>query len=103
MSVAAFLACGSLALAQAKPKFKLRFKVLCEALGPQCATIVGEPLENEHYGPNGDSLQQTTKGLMVWRKADNWIAFTNGSRTWVNGPFGIAERGNDDRFDWEGR
>jgi hypothetical protein len=38
---------------------------------------------------------------MVWRKADNWTAFTNGHRTWVNGPFGVMERPNEERFEWE--
>lgn len=79
------------------PSFKLGFKLLADQI-PQ---VVGEPLENEHWGDNGDSLQQTSKGLMVWRKADNWTAFTNGSRTWVNGPHGIQERGNGERFSWE--
>ncbi len=83
--------------AQQPPEFRLGFK----ALADQIPDVVGQPLENEHYGPNGDSLQQTTKGLMVWRKADNWTAFTNGSRTWINGPHGVQERGNDERFAWE--
>lgn len=80
-----------------RPAFKLGFK----ALADQIPDIVGNPLANEHWGANGDSLQQTTKGLMVWRKADNWTAFTNGSRTWINGPNGMQDRANDDRFDWE--
>ncbi len=71
---------------------------LLERLVPQ---VVGQPLEDEHWGANGDSLQQTTTGLMVWRKADNWTAFTNGSRTWINGPAGVQDRANDDRFPWE--
>ncbi len=79
-------------------QFKLGFK----ALADQIPNVVGQPIEEEHYGPNGDSLQRTTTGLMVWRKADNWTAFTNGARTWINGPFGVQERGNDERFDWEG-
>lgn len=84
--------------AQTAPEFKLGFKALAE----QIPHIVGEPLENERHNPaNGDSLQRTTKGLMVWRKADNWTAFTDGHRTWVNGPFGIQERGNGERFEWE--
>ena len=91
------LAFGGVALAQAKPEFKLGFK----ALADQVPDVVGEPLENEHWGANGDSLQQTTTGLMVWRKHDNWTAFTNGARTWINGPAGVQDRGNDDRFDWE--
>lgn len=77
--------------------FKLGFKVMAD----QIPWIVGQPLENEHWGANGDSLQRTTGGLLVWRKADNWTAFTNGSRTWVNGPYGIQERGNEERFEWE--
>ena len=77
--------------------FRLGFRLLADLI-PQ---VVGQPLENEHWAPNGDSLQTTSKGLMVWRKADNWTAFTNGSRTWVNGPFGVQERGNEERFAWE--
>jgi predicted secreted protein len=97
LTLIASLWLASVATAQSKPEFKLGFK----ALADQIPTVVGEPLENEHYGPNGDSLQQTSTGLMAWRKADNWTAFTNGSRSWVNGPTGVQERSNDDRFPWE--
>jgi len=79
-------------------EFKLGFK----ALADQIPDIVGTPAEAEHYGPNGDSLQKTTTGLMVWRKADNWTAFTDGSTTWVNGPNGVQSRPNNQRFNWEG-
>jgi len=92
-----FLALGTLALAQPKPEFRLGFK----ALADQIPNIVGEPLEIEHYSPNGDSIQRTTAGMMVWRRADNWTAFTNGSCTWINGPAGVQDRGNDERFPWE--
>lgn len=95
--LAACLASGSTALAQQAPLFKLGFK----ALADQIPDIAGQPLEDEHWGTNGDSLQQTTTGLMVWRKADNWTAFTNGSITWINGPSGLASRRNDQRFEWE--
>ena len=70
-----------------------------EAEGPE---KVGECLEDEHFNViNGDSLQQTTGGLMVWRKHDNWTAFTDGYRTWINGPYGLQKRLNTARFDWE--
>ncbi|MHB0870840.1 MAG: hypothetical protein ACYC5J_15515 [Chloroflexota bacterium] len=85
------------ALAQPKSEFKLGFK----AVADQVPEVVGLPLEDEHWGANGDSLQRTTTGLMVWRKADNWTAFTDGSRTWINGPEGLKDRGNDERFPWE--
>jgi len=86
--------------AQSNPpaaEFRLGFK----ALAGQIPDTVGSPLEDEHYGDNGDSLQRTTTGLMVWRKADNWTAFTDGARSWLNGPSGVQSRGNNGRFAWE--
>lgn len=97
LSMVAILAAVGGALAQPAPEFTLGFK----ALADQIPNVVGEPLENEHWGDNGDSLQMTSKGLMAWRKADNWTAFTNGVMTWINGPAGVQSRPNDQRFDWE--
>ncbi len=85
------------ASAQAGPTFKLGFKALADLV----PNVVGQPLENEHWAANGDSLQRTTNGLMVWRKADNWTAFTNGHTTWINGPQGLQSRLNTERFPWE--
>ena len=78
--------------------FVLGFKTLRDLIGYD---IVGECLENQHHGANGDALQQTTGGLLVWRKADNWTAFTDGYRTWINGPNGLVQRLNTERFPWE--
>ena len=48
---------------------------------------VGDCLENERFDPaRGEALQQTTGGLLVWHKADNWTGFTDGHRTWIIGP-----------------
>ncbi|MGH2461222.1 MAG: hypothetical protein ACRDIY_20380 [Chloroflexota bacterium] len=66
-------------------------------------SVSGDCLTDEQYASNGDGLQATTHGLMVWRKADNHTAFTDGFHTWVNGPFGLQERLNTARFDWEKR
>ncbi len=84
-------------------KFVLGFATLKalidEAEGPE---KVGQCLENERFNPeNGDALQQTTGGLLVWRKADNWTGFTDGHRTWINGPYGLQVRLNTEQFDWE--
>jgi hypothetical protein len=77
----------------------LGFKLLHDLI----PTIVGNCLDNEQHNPtNGDALQYTTGGLLVWRKADNWTAFTDGYRTWVNGPHGLQERLNSQHFAWEG-
>ena len=79
-------------------EFRLGFKTLRDLIGHD---TVGECLENEHYNEISDSNQQTTGGLMAWRKADNWTAFTDGYRTWINGPNGLVQRLNTERFSWE--
>lgn len=64
--------------------------------------VAGKPTEPEQKDPNsGDTVQHTSRGMMVWRKADNWIAFTDGSRSWIMGPQGLQVRDNNRRFDWE--
>jgi hypothetical protein len=61
----------------------------------------GNCLDNQVFAANGDAQQHTTNGLMAWRKADNWTAFTNGYWTWINGPNGLAKRLNTQRYSWE--
>lgn len=73
-----------------------------QALHDQLSSLVGDCTSDESHNPaNGDALQHTTNGLLVWRKADNFTAFTDGYRTWVNGPYGVQERLNTERFPWE--
>ena len=63
---------------------------------------VGNCVENEQFHPDtGESLQETTGGQLIWRKADNWTAFTDGNRTWFNGPLGLQSRPNTELLDWE--
>lgn len=98
--VAAFaftVAAPPLSSAQEGPHFQLGFRTLADMI----PAIVGTPIEEERSAPNGDSLQKTTTGLMAWRKADNWTAFTDGARSWINGPDGLQERSNDERLPWE--
>ena len=97
LSVLALSCILGVAGAQSKPEFRLGFK----ALADQIPTVVGQPIEEEHWGANGDSLQTTTTGLMAWRKADNWTAFTDGSKTWLNGPNGVESRSNNGLLSWE--
>lgn len=78
--------------------FVLGFKTLHDLI----PDVVGNCVVDEHHNPaNGDALQETTRGLLVWRKADNFTAFTDGYRTWVNGPLGLQVRLNTERFAWE--
>lgn len=82
---------------QADPEFRLGFRALADRI-PE---VVGQPLEDEHPGPNDTVVQTTTAGMMVWRALDNWTGFTDGARTWVVGPSGVEVRANEDRFLWE--
>lgn len=79
------------------PQFTMGFGTMASMMG----SVAGQPIENEWHGANGDGLQRTTTGMMVWRKGDNWTAFTNGYQTWVNGPYGLQMRLNAERFPWE--
>ena len=72
----------------------------------QLRALIGSPAgtctEDEHFNPlNGNAEQATTGGMFVWRKSDNWTAFTDGYRTWINGPQGLQSRLNAQRFAWE--
>ncbi len=73
------------------------FKTLHDAL----PNVVGDCTANERHSSSGDSIQPTTRGLLVWRQSDNFTAFTDGFRTWINGPFGIQQRLNTQRYCWE--
>jgi hypothetical protein len=91
-------ATGAAAAAQRSCEFALGFAALHELI-PE---VVGGCVGDEGHDPStGDALQQTTNGLLVWRKTDNWTAFTDGSQSWVNGPLGLQQRQNDQRFWWE--
>jgi hypothetical protein len=94
------------ATSAANCQFVLGFKALHDLI----PATVGDCLVDEHHNPvNGDGLQETTgpvggsgTGLLVWRKADNWTAYTDGYHTWINGPDGIQERLNTGPlFPWE--
>ena len=78
--------------------FQLGFKALRDLI----PDVVGECLENERHDPEtGMTLQDTTSGQLIWRKADNWTAFTDGQHTWINGLEGLQQRLNTERFPWE--
>jgi hypothetical protein len=84
--------------AAAPCQFVLGFR----ALHDMAPTNVGDCLDDQASAVNGDAQQQTTNGLLVWRKSDNWTAFTNGYMTWLDGPAGLVARLNTQRFPWEG-
>src|SRR4051794_38026934 len=39
---------------------------------------VGDCRDTQTFASNGDSIQHTAGGVLMWRKADNWTGFTNG-------------------------
>jgi serine/threonine-protein kinase len=67
-------------------QFVLGFKQLRDKI----PAVVGDCLENEwHDDRTGDSYQRTTRGMLVWRKADGVTSFTDGRRTWIDRPDGV--------------
>jgi hypothetical protein len=98
LALAVVVSVAATAHAQPTCHFALGFAQLHDLI----PDIVGECVDDEVHDPTtGDALQRTTHGLLVWRKADNWTAFTDGSQSWVNGPLGLQQRSNDERFWWE--
>lgn len=73
----------------------LGFKTLAGAV-----PAVGVCLDDAVYDADG-ARQHTTGGLLVWRRADGFTAFTDGANTWVMEPHGVQRRPNQDRFCWE--
>ncbi|MFN8499666.1 MAG: hypothetical protein U0641_17575 [Anaerolineae bacterium] len=99
LSVVAVLALMALALpTQAQGcQFVLGFATIQQQI-PQ---IVGQCVTNETHDGAGNANQLTTNGMMQWRSSDNFTAFTDGYRSWVNGPCGLEVRLNTQRFPWE--
>ena len=50
----------------------------------------------------GDTMQETTTGLMTWSKATNVTEFTNGTDTWVQSGYGLILRDATTSYPWEG-
>jgi hypothetical protein len=73
--------------------FRLGFKTLHDLIPEQ----VGDCTGNEHPDASGNTVQTTTRGLLIYRGDRGWTEFTNGERTWINGPCGLAERGSDEQ------
>src|SRR5215216_6784858 len=93
------LTCNLPVAAQPSCRFVLGFATLRDLVG---AAKVGDCLEDEHFNlENGNAEQRSSGGLLVWRKIDNFTAFTDGGTTWVNGPNGLQNRPNIERFAWE--
>ncbi|HEV2126354.1 MAG TPA: hypothetical protein VGW38_26655, partial [Chloroflexota bacterium] len=79
-----------------------RFVLGFATLNQLIPDIAGDCLDDERHIPGSDqTVQPTTRGLMVWRKSDGLTVFTDGHRTWINGPNGLAVRLNTERFSWE--
>ena len=85
----------------AAPADNCNFVLGFAALHDAAPSAIGACTDNQAFAANGDSIQHTAKGMLVWRKADNWTAFTDGWQTWLNGPDGLVKRFNDEWFEWE--
>jgi hypothetical protein len=71
------------------PRFSFGFEALSEALGTQ----MGEPTECAHAElASGDTYQQTTKGLAIYRRADNTPSFVTSLGRWTLTTAGLVEQ-----------
>lgn len=103
-SVGVALALGLCALLLAPPgrAAACTLNAAFHALASQIPDIVGECRDEAWSEPAiAEIKQRTTRGLLVWRQLDGHTAFTDGVRTWILTPQGVAVRGNTERFPWE--
>ena len=99
---ALFTVAGSTGRAAAATQPACDFVLGFEALHGMASDVIGDCQDNEQHDPSdGITRQQTSSGVLLWDKATNWTAFTDGYRTWVNSPTGLQERLSIERFDWE--
>ncbi|HEX9016286.1 MAG TPA: c-type cytochrome [Chloroflexota bacterium] len=77
--------------------FQLGFKTLSDMIPNK----VGLPLDNERGLSNGDTVQDSTGGFLLWRKSDGAATFTDGATTWLLGPNGLETRPNGAKLPWE--
>jgi hypothetical protein len=84
-----------------KPAAHCGFVLGFKQLRDKAPEAVGECLEDEHLdAQSGETVQRTTKGVFSFGK-DKVTRFSDGSRTWIDGPFGLQVRANNERFRWE--
>jgi hypothetical protein len=96
--VLTFLPPARHASAQAGCSFKLGF----QALHDKIPEVVGDCLGDEYSNNVGELNQPTTRGLLAFRKVDKRVVFTDGTTTWIDGPYGVVSRPNaGPPFPWE--
>jgi hypothetical protein len=60
-------------------------------LKQQVGNTIGAPIECEHStSPAGDTIQQTTTGLVAYTRLSNTVTFTDGWRHWAMTPRGLV-------------
>ena len=69
-------------------QFVLGFKTLHDLI----PTVVGDCRTDERHDQRGDAFQETTRGTLVWRKANNQTSFTDGQHVWTMTTSGIKEQ-----------
>lgn len=67
----------------------------------QQVPAIGHCLGDSARTGNGDVVQPTSGGLLVFRQSTATPAFTDGYHTWTIGPLGLQERLNSRAFSWE--
>lgn len=65
--------------------------------------VLGTCLTNAHASnTSGDTMQETSNGLLTWTKATDVTEFTDGHSTWVLSGYGLILRDASTAYTWEG-
>jgi hypothetical protein len=83
--------------AQTTPAMGEGFRILAE----QIPGGVGEVIDAESPTAEGDIIQHTTLGELLWRKIDNVPIFSDETTAWLDGPYGLQSRPAGSTFLWE--
>ena len=80
-------------------QFHFGFETIAALIPDQVGQCAADPRASDDQG---NMMQETSTGLFTWSKATNIAEFTNGSHTWVYGPYGLVLRDATTSYPWEG-
>jgi len=103
LAVVPWLLAALPAQAQTAPTPNCQFELGFAGMAALLPSQVGSCVSNQMFDASGDSLQETSNGLLTWSKATNVVEFTNGEQTWVDSSYGLILRDGTVSYPWEGK
>ena len=91
------------AQAQTAPSGNCQFQAGFADMATLVPAVVGSCVSNAHPANQfGDTMQETSNGLLTWTKATDITEFTTGQKTWVLSGYGLILREATTAYSWEG-